>query len=98
MKLSLILLCALIATSLAYNTYTSQDPVTVYTNRLGPYDNPSVNYPYYSLPFCGHDDAEEKEQHLGFVANIKNIINMYMIFFFFKTKPTWSNLVLNTKK
>lgn len=34
------------------NKYKDQDPVHVVVNKVGPFNNPSETYRYYSLPFC----------------------------------------------
>lgn len=32
--------------------YQSDEPVTLWVNKVGPYNNPQETYNYYSLPFC----------------------------------------------
>ncbi|KAL7200002.1 hypothetical protein ACSBR2_022165 [Camellia fascicularis] len=32
--------------------YQPDDPVTLWVNKVGPYNNPQETYNYYSLPFC----------------------------------------------
>lgn len=32
--------------------YRASDPVTLWVNKVGPYNNPQETYNYYSLPFC----------------------------------------------
>ncbi|XP_057430198.1 transmembrane 9 superfamily member 1-like [Lotus japonicus] len=32
--------------------YQQDDPVTLWVNKVGPYNNPQETYNYYSLPFC----------------------------------------------
>jgi len=32
--------------------YRANDPVTLWVNKVGPYNNPQETYNYYSLPFC----------------------------------------------
>ncbi|XP_076906776.1 transmembrane 9 superfamily member 1-like [Bidens hawaiensis] len=32
--------------------YQSDDPITLWVNKVGPYNNPQETYNYYSLPFC----------------------------------------------
>ncbi|KAE8009036.1 hypothetical protein FH972_005494 [Carpinus fangiana] len=32
--------------------YKPDDPVTLWVNKVGPYNNPQETYNYYSLPFC----------------------------------------------
>lgn len=32
--------------------YQKEEPVTLWVNKVGPYNNPQETYNYYSLPFC----------------------------------------------
>lgn len=32
--------------------YQQDDSVTLWVNKVGPYNNPQETYNYYSLPFC----------------------------------------------
>jgi transmembrane 9 superfamily protein 3 len=32
--------------------YQADEPVTLWVNKVGPYNNPQETYNYYSLPFC----------------------------------------------
>mmetsp|Transcript_27326 Transcript_27326/g.55847 ORF Transcript_27326/g.55847 Transcript_27326/m.55847 type:complete len:588 (-) Transcript_27326:47-1810(-) len=32
--------------------YTDGEPVTLWVNKIGPYENPQETYSYYTLPFC----------------------------------------------
>jgi len=32
--------------------YQPDDQVTLWVNKVGPYNNPQETYNYYSLPFC----------------------------------------------
>lgn len=32
--------------------YQDGDPVTLWVNKVGPYNNPQETYNYYTLPFC----------------------------------------------
>ncbi|MBA0705154.1 hypothetical protein Golax_017364 [Gossypium laxum] len=32
--------------------YQPDDPITLWVNKVGPYNNPQETYNYYSLPFC----------------------------------------------
>ncbi|CAA6667696.1 unnamed protein product [Spirodela intermedia] len=36
--------------------YQTHEPVTLWVNKVGPYDNPQETYNYYSLPFCRPGD------------------------------------------
>lgn len=46
----------------AGTTYKTHDPVHVVVNKVGPFNNPTETYRYYSLPFCHtHHDLEDDE-------------------------------------
>ncbi|KAF2556033.1 hypothetical protein F2Q68_00013204 [Brassica cretica] len=50
-----LLLVSLLATSLASDSdhkYQADEQVTLWVNKVGPYNNPQETYNYYSLPFC----------------------------------------------
>jgi transmembrane 9 superfamily protein 3 len=32
--------------------YESHDPVKIWLNKAGPYENPQETYAYFTLPFC----------------------------------------------
>ena len=38
--------------------YTPGDDVPLFINTVGPYNNPSVTFEYYSLPFCVPEDLQ----------------------------------------
>ncbi|XP_013605429.1 PREDICTED: transmembrane 9 superfamily member 1-like isoform X3 [Brassica oleracea var. oleracea] len=51
----LLLLVSLLATALASDSdhkYQADEKVTLWVNKVGPYNNPQETYNYYSLPFC----------------------------------------------
>eukprot|EP00567_Pseudictyota_dubia_P000277 CAMPEP_0197466170 /NCGR_PEP_ID=MMETSP1175-20131217/64911_1 /TAXON_ID=1003142 /ORGANISM="Triceratium dubium, Strain CCMP147" /LENGTH=630 /DNA_ID=CAMNT_0043002201 /DNA_START=589 /DNA_END=2481 /DNA_ORIENTATION=- len=46
----------------AGTTYKTHDPVHIVVNKVGPFNNPTETYRYYSLPFCeAHHDVEDEE-------------------------------------
>ncbi|KAG2267890.1 hypothetical protein Bca52824_062445 [Brassica carinata] len=50
-----LLLVSLLASSLASDSdhkYQADEQVTLWVNKVGPYNNPQETYNYYSLPFC----------------------------------------------
>ncbi|KZV49809.1 transmembrane 9 superfamily member 3-like [Dorcoceras hygrometricum] len=49
--ISLVLLSPVRATE-SDHKYQPDDPVTLWVNKVGPYNNPQETYNYYSLPFC----------------------------------------------
>ncbi|KAG5387314.1 hypothetical protein IGI04_038784 [Brassica rapa subsp. trilocularis] len=51
----LLLLVSLLAIALASDSdhkYQADEQVTLWVNKVGPYNNPQETYNYYSLPFC----------------------------------------------
>ncbi|KAL3510301.1 hypothetical protein ACH5RR_029702 [Cinchona calisaya] len=55
--------------------YEKGDPVPLYTNKVGPFHNPSETYAYYSLPFCPPDHWEEKKETLGEMLNGDRLVS-----------------------
>eukprot|EP00741_Cyanophora_paradoxa_P014285 tig00020780_g13777.t1 len=45
--------------------YSENEEVTFYTNKVGPYANPSETYQYYTLPFCQPQTLHYKSEDLG---------------------------------
>ncbi|KAK0589172.1 hypothetical protein LWI29_010647 [Acer saccharum] len=55
LSFAFLLLLLLLSPSLASESdhkYQQDDPVTLWVNKVGPYNNPQETYNYYSLPFC----------------------------------------------
>ncbi|KAL0369173.1 UNVERIFIED_CONTAM: Transmembrane 9 superfamily member 1 [Sesamum calycinum] len=51
--------------------YQADETVTLWVNKVGPYNNPQETYNYYSLPFCHpHGNAAHKWGGLGFVGEV----------------------------
>ncbi|URE48547.1 transmembrane 9 superfamily member [Musa troglodytarum] len=48
----LLFLAASASASESDHRYQAEDPVTLWVNKVGPYNNPQETYNYYSLPFC----------------------------------------------
>ncbi|CAH8383848.1 unnamed protein product [Eruca vesicaria subsp. sativa] len=51
----LLLLVSLLSIALASDSdhkYQAEEQVTLWVNKVGPYNNPQETYNYYSLPFC----------------------------------------------
>lgn len=56
--------------------YQQDDPVTLWVNKVGPYNNPQETYNYYSLPFCRPPgDAPHKWGGLGEVLGGNELID-----------------------
>ncbi|EEF31705.1 transmembrane 9 superfamily member 1 [Ricinus communis] len=50
--ISLILLLSPVLASESDHKYQQDESVTLWVNKIGPYNNPQETYNYYSLPFC----------------------------------------------
>ncbi len=57
--------------------YAVGDPVMLWVNKVGPYNNPQETYNYYSLPYCkpGKADAHHKWGGLGEVLQGNELID-----------------------
>ncbi|GMR29960.1 hypothetical protein PMAYCL1PPCAC_00155, partial [Pristionchus mayeri] len=53
----------------AYGEYKEGDPVPVYVNKVGPYENPHETYHYYSLPLCRPEKIIHHSLSLGQVLD-----------------------------
>eukprot|EP00538_Stauroneis_constricta_P011240 CAMPEP_0119558392 /NCGR_PEP_ID=MMETSP1352-20130426/10752_1 /TAXON_ID=265584 /ORGANISM="Stauroneis constricta, Strain CCMP1120" /LENGTH=628 /DNA_ID=CAMNT_0007605737 /DNA_START=23 /DNA_END=1909 /DNA_ORIENTATION=- len=42
--------------------YNEKDPVHIVVNKIGPFNNPTETYRYYSLPFCHEHSTKEEEK------------------------------------
>ncbi|KAA8545501.1 hypothetical protein F0562_020285 [Nyssa sinensis] len=66
--------------------YLPQDPVTLWVNKVGPYNNPQETYNYYSLPFCHPSgNAAHKWGGLGEVLGGNELIESQIDIKFQKT-------------
>ncbi len=46
--------------------YQTHESVPLVANTVGPYNNPTETYPYYSLPFCtGNGKQRRHRQNIG---------------------------------
>ncbi|GAB4844785.1 Transmembrane 9 super member 1 [Ancistrocladus abbreviatus] len=77
----LLLLLSLLVASPAFasesdHKYNPDDSVTLWVNKVGPYNNPQETYNYYSLPFCHRTgDATHKWGGLGEVLGGNELID-----------------------
>ncbi|KAK9270386.1 hypothetical protein L1049_025965 [Liquidambar formosana] len=56
--------------------YQTDDPVTLWVNKVGPYNNPQETYNYFSLPFChAPGNAAHKWGGLGEVLGGNELID-----------------------
>ncbi|OIW19294.1 hypothetical protein TanjilG_20419 [Lupinus angustifolius] len=50
--------------------YQQDDPVTLWVNKVGPYNNPQETYNYYSLPFCHPSSSSEAAHKWGGLGEV----------------------------
>jgi len=61
-----IILIAIIVAIVEGRRYRAHDHVGIIANTVGPFNNPTETYPYYSLPFCsGTGKQKRHKQDLG---------------------------------
>lgn len=60
--------------------YAIGDPITLWVNKVGPYNNPQETYNYYELPFCKPktEKAVHKWGGLGEVLEGNELIDSQM--------------------
>ncbi|CAM6118491.1 unnamed protein product [Calypogeia fissa] len=62
--------------------YEANEPVPLYANKVGPFQNPSETYQYYDLPFCAPKNIRHKTEDLGEVLEGDRMVTtMYNISF-----------------
>ena len=65
----LVALCALAQANEA-KRFEMHTAVPIVANTVGPFNNPTETYPYYSLPFCMHSGKQKRhKQDLGEVLS-----------------------------
>jgi hypothetical protein len=77
--------------------YTDGEMVTLWVNKVGPYENPQETYSYYSLPFCKVDPDKWETRWAGLGEALEGnalVKSDYLIRF---KKNTETSLVCSTK-
>ncbi|KAI9080672.1 hypothetical protein K1719_037338 [Acacia pycnantha] len=70
--------------------YQQEEPVTLWVNKAGPYNNPQETYNYYSLPFCHpSDNLAHKWGGLGEVLGGNELIDRQIDIKFRNDLPLW---------
>lgn len=62
----------------ATHRYKDAEPIKLWANKIGPYNNPQETYNYFALPFCSDDDlsnVEHKWGGLGEVLEGNDLVN-----------------------
>mmetsp|Transcript_7080 Transcript_7080/g.11417 ORF Transcript_7080/g.11417 Transcript_7080/m.11417 type:complete len:596 (+) Transcript_7080:92-1879(+) len=73
--------CFLTARSARARHYAPHDEIPVVVNKIGPFNNPTETYHYYSLPFC-RTPGKSKKQNLGeILVGDRKVISPYEITF-----------------
>lgn len=74
-----------------FGQYAVGDPVRLWVNKVGPYNNPQETYNYYELPFCKPEAGKTKPEHkwggLGEVLEGNELIDSQMEF---KFRSEWN--------
>ncbi|KAF4369478.1 hypothetical protein G4B88_016418 [Cannabis sativa] len=73
-----VLICcgsgSLVRSDTENHSYKAGDPVPLYVNKVGPYQNPSESYSYFDLPFCQPDNFKKKNRTLSELLSGDNLI------------------------
>jgi hypothetical protein len=51
--------------------YKEHDPVHIVVNKVGPFNNPTETYRYYSMPFCHTHSSVEEEKNVAAQENVE---------------------------
>ncbi|KAL7555532.1 hypothetical protein ACA910_006120 [Epithemia clementina (nom. ined.)] len=51
--------------------YKEHDPVHIVVNKVGPFNNPTETYRYYSMPFCHSHSTVEEEKRIAMEENVE---------------------------
>ena len=66
MRALVLLLVALTSQAVIAKKYKSGETIALYANKIGPFQNPTETYRFYTLPFCEpHGGAKDKLEDLG---------------------------------
>ena len=77
--------------------YTDGEKITLWVNKVGPYENPQETYSYYSLPFCKVDPDKWETRWAGLGEALEGnalVKSDYILRF---KKNTETTLVCSTK-
>ena len=71
--------------------YKAEESVTLWVNKVGPYNNPQETYNYYSLPFCHQsENAAHKWGGLGEVLGGNELIDSQIVI---KFQSMWTSML-----
>jgi len=61
--------------------YAAHEPLQVIANKVGPFNNPSETYEYYSLPFCSRSKKKRREDFGERLVGDRKVISPYEVTF-----------------
>lgn len=61
--------------------YAAHEPLQVIANKVGPFNNPSETYEYYSLPFCSRSKKKRREDFGERLVGDRKIVSPYEVTF-----------------
>jgi hypothetical protein len=61
--------------------YAAHEPLQVIANKVGPFNNPSETYEYYSLPFCSRTKKRRREDFGERLVGDRKVVSPYEITF-----------------
>merc|ERR1719460_1445703 len=74
----MLLMTTLVSTCWAVtlpSSYTDNQQVPVYANKVGPFANPSETYEFYDMPFCKPDSVQYMDQDIGQMLRGDRFVN-----------------------
>ncbi|KAJ1463256.1 hypothetical protein M885DRAFT_504871 [Pelagophyceae sp. CCMP2097] len=78
---SLLAYSALGAANAAGPRYQPHDALRIIANKVGPFNNPSETYEYYSLPFCSKTKKKRREDFGEQLVGDRKIVSPYELTF-----------------
>lgn len=61
--------------------YAAHEPLQVIANKVGPFNNPSETYEYYSLPFCSRSKKKRREDFGERLVGDRKVVSPYEVTF-----------------
>jgi hypothetical protein len=61
--------------------YAAHEPLQIIANKVGPFNNPSETYEYYSLPFCSRSKKKRREDFGERLVGDRKVISPYEVTF-----------------
>lgn len=61
--------------------YAAHEPLQIIANKVGPFNNPSETYEYYSLPFCSRSKKKRREDFGERLVGDRKVVSPYEVTF-----------------